>query len=53
MEITDILVLLVIGAILAGAALYICRSRKKGRKCIGCPSSGNCGSCQQNCSCRE
>lgn len=34
-------VLLIIGL----AALYISREKKKGKKCIGCPESGN-GCCQ-------
>ena len=34
--------------ILGGAVVYICKAKKKGVKCIGCPSSGKCSG---NCSC--
>ena len=38
--------------ILGAAALYVYRSKKRGVKCIGCPSAGSCGkgSCD-GCSC--
>lgn len=39
----DIIASVVIIAILAGAVAYIVRAKKKGVKCIGCPSSGRCG----------
>ena len=52
MNFVDCIVLAVIVLILAGAGFAIYRSKKKGRKCIGCPDSGkcsgNCGTCQQN-----
>lgn len=38
-------VLLLLGLITA----YILRSRKMGRKCVGCPHSCDCGSCSGNC----
>ena len=48
---TDIIVIAVIVAILGLAALYVYKSRKSGRKCIGCPDgascSGNCGCCEK------
>ena len=32
--------------IIGGAALYIYKAKKSGRKCIGCPDSGTCsGNC--------
>ena len=37
--------LLVVGILLivvGAAALYLWKEKKKGRKCIGCPSSGCC-----------
>lgn len=43
---------IVIGILLviAAAAIYaICRSKKKGRKCIGCPDSGCCSGCCAGC----
>ena len=37
---------LVLLLILGGAILYICRAKKRGTKCIGCPSGGDCnGDC--------
>lgn len=43
--IVSIIVLIIVGL----ASLYIYISKKKGRKCIGCPDSktcqGNCSSC--------
>ncbi|MBR5570197.1 MAG: FeoB-associated Cys-rich membrane protein [Oscillospiraceae bacterium] len=45
MGFSNLIVLAVIGAILALAGWYIYSSKKKGKKCIGCPHSGTCGSC--------
>ena len=50
----DILVIAAIALILAAAAGYIITAKKKGAKCIGCPSAGSCsakscGGC--SCSC--
>lgn len=39
----DILVLAIIAAILGLVIFYICRAKKKGVKCIGCPSGSQCG----------
>ena len=33
--------------ILGGAAFYVYKSKKKGKKCIGCP--GNCSGCHCGC----
>lgn len=52
MEFVDILIVAVLAAILGLAARYVYKSRKSGRKCIGCPSGGNCsGNCGGNCGC--
>ena len=52
----DYVLLALIAAILGGAALYIYKAKKSGKKCIGCPSfgacSGNCGNCS-GCSCSK
>ena len=52
----DYVLLTLIAAILGGAALYIYKAKKSGKKCIGCPSSGacsgNCGNCS-GCSCSK
>ena len=44
----DYLILVLVLGILALAGLFIFKSKKSGKKCIGCPdscacSSGNCG----------
>ena len=41
----NIILIVVIAAILGLAVWYVIRSKKKGQKCIGCPS-GNCENCQ-------
>lgn len=44
-----VITVLIIGEALGGAVTYIVRSKKKGVKCIGCPSCKECarkgGSC--------
>ena len=49
---TDILVAAVIAVIVAAAAIFVIVSKKRGRKCIGCPDSnscsGGCPGCQNN-----
>jgi len=37
----------VIALLFAGACVYICREKKKGRHCIGCPMAGNCAKCHR------
>lgn len=53
----DYLILAVIVAVVGGAALYIYRAKKSGKKCIGCPDSGSCSSgksaCNGSCCCCE
>ena len=55
MNSTDIIVLVIIAGILGFAIFYICKSKKSGKKCIGCPDSsacpGSCGTC--GCRCKE
>ena len=46
MNIADYIIIAVIVLILGAAGWYIYRSKKSGKKCIGCPDSGTCsGSC--------
>ncbi len=45
MELGDIVVVFVIAAILGLALWYIYRSKKRGKKCVGCPDGGSCSSC--------
>lgn len=42
----DIITIIIVSGIIAGAVIYIVKSRKKGVSCIGCPHSGKCnGKC--------
>ena len=65
MTLPDIIVLAVILLAVGGAAAYIIRAKKSGKKCIGCPDgsschacsgtdkSGSCGGCGGSCHCHE
>jgi hypothetical protein len=57
----NLAIILILAAVLGGAAWYIYKAKKSGAKCIGCPNSGSCGSggcsgncsgCSGNCSCK-
>jgi hypothetical protein len=39
----NIIIIAVLALILGGAAAYIIKAKKSGKKCIGCPSGGSCG----------
>lgn len=39
---TNIVTFAVLALIIGGASLYIYRAKKRGVKCIGCPSAGTC-----------
>ena len=41
----DIIAFLVIAALVGFAIYYIVKEKKKGRKCIGCPSADCCSKC--------
>ena len=43
---TDLIIAILIVVIVGGAVIYISRAKKKGVRCIGCSSAGNC-----NCGC--
>ena len=46
----DYLIIAILVAIIGGAAFYIYKAKKSGKKCIGCPDSGSCqGSCSGSC----
>lgn len=38
----DIIPIIIIALIIGGAVFYIIKSKKSGRKCIGCPDSATC-----------
>lgn len=44
----DIIVGVILVAVIGAAVVYIRKAKKKGVKCIGCPSGCNCGG---SCSC--
>lgn len=46
---TDIIIVAIILVILAGAACYVIKAKKSGKKCIGCPDSGSCPSAKNGC----
>lgn len=39
---TDLMVVLLVAALMAGALVYLRRSRRAGKRCPGCPDSGGC-----------
>ena len=49
MQPVDFVIIAVIAVILGLAIFYIRRSKKTGRKCIGCPDSKNCSGDCANC----
>ena len=49
MKLVDWLVLGILVVIAAAAVYAIYRSKKSGKKCIGCPDSGSCSGCCANC----
>ncbi|MBQ8641804.1 MAG: FeoB-associated Cys-rich membrane protein [Clostridia bacterium] len=42
--ITDIIIVAVLVLIIGAAGFYVYKAKKSGKKCIGCPDSGSCGS---------
>ena len=48
---TDIIVIAVILVIIGAAAGYIVGEKKKGVRCIGCPSAGSCPHNSGGCGC--
>jgi hypothetical protein len=42
MEPVDIIIVMVIAAIIGLAGWYVYKSKKSGKKCIGCPNSCSC-----------
>lgn len=53
---TDLIAVAVIVIVVGAAVGYIIKSKKRGVKCIGCPSGGNCpsgGKGSGKCNCNE
>ena len=45
----NLIVVIILAIILGLAITYIVKSKKKGVKCIGCPSGGNCSAQKSGC----
>lgn len=53
---TDIIVAVVLLLIIGSAVAYIIKAKKSGAKCIGCPHSASCPSCnskETECNCNS
>lgn len=48
MNTIDYIIIGIVASLLVLAVIYVLRTKKKGKKCIGCPSS-NGGSCNGSC----
>lgn len=48
----DLIPIIIIVLIIGGASLYIIKSKKSGKKCIGCPYNSTCSK-NRNCSCSK
>lgn len=51
MNLVDYIIIAVVLVIVGGAALYIYKAKKSGKKCIGCPDSGSCSGKCGSCGC--
>ena len=47
----DIIIVAILLVIVGAAISYIVKEKKRGVKCIGCPSAGTCG--KKNCGCQS
>lgn len=47
----NIIIIAILVVIVGLAAFYIYKAKKSGKKCIGCPDSGTCGSNKNGGSC--
>lgn len=42
MSASDLIILAIVDVLVAAALLYIRKSKKAGKHCVGCPDSGSC-----------
>ena len=49
MNFVDYVLIAVLAAIIVAVVAYIIKSKKQGKKCIGCPSGGSCSACGCGC----
>lgn len=47
----NFIIIAILAVIIGFAVFYIYKSKKSGKKCIGCPDSGCCGSAKKETSC--
>ena len=47
----NIILIVIIVLVLSSASFYIYKSKKSGKKCIGCPDSGSCNRNCAGCGC--
>lgn len=47
----NIIIIAILVVILGFAVGYVIKSKKNGKKCIGCPQACSCDSKNDNCSC--
>ncbi len=52
MGIADIIIILVVAAVVIAVSVYLCKAKKRGETCIGCPYAKQCGS-NNGCKCGE
>ena len=50
---TDLILFVILAAIITAASLYIYKAKKRGVKCIGCPSACNCSNQHSCCGCQN
>ena len=46
---TNLIVIAVVALVVGAAGAYVYKSKKKGTKCIGCPSAQSCANCSRGC----
>lgn len=51
MNFPEIIAIIVIALVVGGAVAYIVKAKKGGKKCIGCPYSGECSKFKDGQSC--
>lgn len=51
MEPGTVIAIVAIALIIGGAAAYIIKSKKSGKKCIGCPDGSACSGSCADCNC--
>ena len=48
MSMTDFVIVMILVMIVGLAVTYMVKAKKRGDKCIGCPSGGSCCSCSKS-----